>query len=267
MNSIAMAKSMRINAVKMVSSGGSSHIGSALSCIDIAAVLYANIMKYDVKDPRAIDRDRFILSKGHAGVCVYTVLAEAGFFPKDELAQHYQNGSCFSGHVSHKNIPGVELSTGSLGHGLPVGVGMALSAKLDARSNRVFVLIGDGELLEGSNWEAIFFAAHHKLDNLTLIIDRNNLQSIYSTEKTIALESISNKFEAFNWKTNTVDGHSHQQLKAALAAKVESQPSLIIANTIKGKGVSFMENRVEWHYKFPNPEQLEIALQELEASV
>lgn len=267
MNSIAMARSMRINAVKMVSSGGSSHIGSALSCIDIAAVLYANIMQYDVQEPKAIDRDRFILSKGHAGVCIYTVLAEAGFFPKEELANHYQNGSYFSGHVSHKNIPGVELSTGSLGHGLPVGVGMALSAKLDSRSNRVFVLIGDGELLEGSNWEAIFFAAHHKLDNLTLIIDRNNLQSIYSTEKTVALESISNKFKAFNWKTGTVDGHSHQQLTDALAAKSDRQPSLIIANTIKGKGVSFMENRAEWHYKFPNPEQLEIALQELEASV
>lgn len=266
MDSISMAKSMRINAVKMVSSGGSSHIGSVLSCIDIAAVLYADIMKYDIKDPKVIDRDRFILSKGHAGACIYTVLAEVGFFSKDELSQHYQNGSYFSGHVSHKNIPGVELSTGSLGHGLPVGVGMALSAKLDARTNRVFVLIGDGELLEGSNWEAIFFAAHHKLDNLTLIIDRNKLQSIYSTEKTIALESISKKFEAFNWKTDTVDGHSHQQLKAALSAKEKNQPSLIIANTIKGKGVSFMENRVEWHYKFPNPEQLEIALQELEAS-
>ncbi len=266
MNSVQMAKNMRINAVKMVSSGGSSHIGSALSCIDIVAVLYANIMHYDINNPKAIDRDRFILSKGHAGVCVYTALAAAGFFPREELSQHYQNGSCFSGHVSHKNIPGVELSTGSLGHGLPVGVGMALSAKLDARSNRVFVLIGDGELLEGSNWEAIFFAAHHKLDNLTLIIDRNKLQSIHSTETTIALEPVSGKFEAFNWQTSTLDGHNHLQLQAELSTKAEDRPSVIIANTIKGKGVSFMENRVEWHYKFPNPEQLEIALQELEAS-
>jgi len=266
MNSVQMARNMRINAVKMVSSGGSSHIGSALSCIDIVAVLYTNIMQYDINNPKAVNRDRFILSKGHAGVCVYTALAEVGFFPREKLSQHYQNGSCFSGHVSHKNIPGVELSTGSLGHGLPVGVGIALSAKLDARPNRIFVLIGDGELLEGSNWEAIFFAAHHKLDNLTLIIDRNKLQSIHSTEKTIALEPVSRKFEAFNWQTRILDGHNHLQLRSALSTKTEESPSVIIANTIKGKGVSFMENRVEWHYKFPNQEQLEIALQELEAT-
>lgn len=263
MNSLAMAKNMRINAVKMSHLGGSSHIGSALSCIDIIAVLYSQVMTYNIENPTMPERDRFILSKGHAGVAIYTALAEVGFFPVELLEQHYKNGSYLSGHVSHKNIPGVELSTGSLGHGLPVGVGMALSAKLDKRPSHVYVLIGDGELVEGSNWEAIFFAAHHKLDNLTLIIDRNKLQSIKTTEETIKLEPIDKKFAAFNWNVKISNGHDHDQLAAAFEKMSNQQPTLIIADTIKGKGVSYMENRIEWHYKTPNTEQLELALQEL----
>lgn len=264
-NSIDQAKKIRINAVKMVSRGGSSHIGAILSCVDILAVLYSNIMIYNSEDPLWKNRDRFILSKGHAGAGVYATLAAHGFFSTEELEQHYQNGSRFSGHVSHKHISGVEFSTGSLGHGLPVATGMALSAKMDKRPSRAFVLLGDGELVEGANWEAIFFAAHHKLDNLVVIIDRNNLQSIKSTEQTIGLEPIKEKFEAFNWCVETVDGHNHEELTSALNRKKKTKPLVVIAKTIKGKGVSFMENRVEWHYKYPTPEQLNLAIKELES--
>ncbi len=263
-SSIDQARKIRINAVKMVSRGRSSHIGAVLSCVDILAVLYSNIMNYRSEDPEWNNRDRFILSKGHAGAGVYATLAAHGFFSNEELKQHYANGSRFSGHVSHKNIPGVEFSTGSLGHGLPVATGMALSAKLDNRSSRAFVLLGDGELVEGANWEAIFFAAHHKLNNLIVIIDRNNLQSMGTTEHTIGLEPIKAKFEAFNWAVESVDGHNHQQLTSVLNQKTQSKPLVIVAKTIKGKGVSFMENRVEWHYKYPDSEQLNIAIKELE---
>lgn len=263
-SSLDQAKKIRINAVKMVSRGGSSHIGAVLSCVDILAVLYSNIMNYKPEDPEWKLRDRFILSKGHAGAGVYATLASHGFFSTEDLKQHYINGSRFSGHVSHKNIPGVEFSTGSLGHGLPVAAGMALSAKMDNRSNRAFVLLGDGELVEGANWEAIFFAAHHKLNNLIVIIDRNNLQSITTTEHTIGLEPIKAKFEAFNWVVESVDGHNHEDLTSVLSQKRELKPLVVIAKTVKGKGVSFMENRVEWHYKYPNTEQFNIAIKELE---
>ena len=264
MSSSDHAREIRINAVNMVSRGGSSHIGAVLSCVDILAVLYSNIMNYRTANPNWEKRDRFILSKGHAGAGVYATLASHGFFPIEKLKDHYINGSQFSGHVSHKNISGVEFSTGSLGHGLPVATGMALSAKMDDRSSRSFVLLGDGELVEGSNWEAIFFAAHHKLNNLIVIIDRNNLQSMGTTENTIGIEPIKDKFEAFNWAVESVDGHNHQELTAVLSNKTHTKPLAVIAKTTKGKGVSFMENRVEWHYKYPNPEQLSIAIKELE---
>ena len=261
--SIKNARRIRRHAVEMVSEGKSSHIGSALSSVDILAVLYSNIMRYKTKDPDWKHRDRFILSKGHAGAGLYATLAVHGFFSTKELSRHYINGSPFSGHVSHKGIPGVEFSTGSLGHGLPVACGIALSAKIDHRSSRSFVLLGDGELVEGSNWEAIFFAAHHKLNNLVVIIDRNNLQSMDTTEKTIALDSIEDKFKAFNWATKTVDGHNHADLSKALRENNTHKPLVIIANTTKGKGVSYMENKVVWHYKYPDPEQLDIAREEL----
>jgi len=252
-----------MDCLRMVHAGGSSHIGSALSCVDILAVLYGDVMNYRSNHPGWEGRDRFVLSKGHAGVAVYAVLAEVGFFPKKELLSHYKDGSIFSGHVSHKGIPGVELSTGSLGHGLPVAVGMALAAKLDQRENRVFVLIGDGELMEGSNWEAALLSAHQKLDNLVLVIDRNNLQSIDTTEATVALESIERKFRAFNWDVVEVDGHCHESLARIFNASNNEAPLLVIANTIKGKGVSFMENNVAWHYKCPDDDLLKQALAEL----
>ena len=180
-----LARRIRIHAVKMVNKGGSPHIGSVLSMVDILAVLYGNIMNYKAKEPKWNDRDRFILSKGHAGAGVYAVLAECGFFDVKELDKHYKNGLIFSGHVSHKGIPGVEFSTGALGHGLPVAAGIALRAKLDDLDYRVFTILGDGELDEGSNWEAFMFSAHRNLNNLCVIIDRNNLQSMDTIENVI----------------------------------------------------------------------------------
>ncbi len=177
----------------MTSSGGSSHVGSALSIADILAVLYSDILSIDPKNPTAEDRDRFILSKGHAGAAVYAVLAEKGFINVEKLQTHYQNGSDLSGHVSHKGIPGVELSTGSLGHGLSVAAGMALGAKLDGRMHRIFVLLSDGECDEGSNWEAILFAAHYRLDNLTAIVDYNKIQSLATVSETLAIEPFADK--------------------------------------------------------------------------
>jgi len=264
MNTQNLAKNVRIDTINMVNQGNSSHIGSVLSIVDILAVLYGEIMNYDVKNPTLQLRDRFILSKGHAGAGVYAVLAEVGFFDKTELLKHCQNGSKYSGHVSHKDVPGVELSTGALGHGLPVGVGMALRAKLDGLSYKVFVVLGDGELDEGSNWEAFMFSAHKKLNNLCVIIDRNNLQSMDTTENTLALEPLAEKIQAFGWKVQEVDGHDHIALNKAFNTSVNT-PLCIIANTIKGKGVSYMENSIEWHYKTPKDNQFKQAISELEA--
>ncbi len=265
MNTQDLAKSIRIDAINMVNNGGSSHIGSVLSIVDVLAVLYGKIMNYDVKNPKLELRDRFILSKGHAGAGVYAVLAEVGFFDKSELLNHCQNGSKFSGHVSHKGVPGVEFSTGALGHGLSVASGMALRAKLDNLDYRVFVMLGDGELDEGSNWEALMFSAHTKLNNLCMIVDRNNLQSIDTTENTLALEPLSEKIRSFGWHVQELDGHNHIAIEEALNNCVD-MPLCIIANTIKGKGVSYMENSVEWHYKTPKDGQFKQAISELEAS-
>lgn len=179
-----------------------------------------------------------------------------------ELEKHYQDGSVFSGHVSHKGVPGVELSTGSLGHGLPVGAGMALAGRLDKKAHRVFVIMSDGELDEGSNWEAFMFASHHKLNNLIAVIDRNKLQSMKSTEETLSLEPLEDKLRAFGWDVSDVDGHNHEDLFAALQKSTEG-PKVIIANTIKGKGVSYMENQVAWHYQTPTNDLLEQAILEL----
>lgn len=259
-----LAKKIRLHAVKMVNKGGSSHIASVLSIADILAVLYGTVMNYRSDDPAWSKRDKFILSKGHAGAGVYAVLAESGFFATELLDEHYQNGSVFSGHVSHRGVPGVELSTGSLGHGLPVGTGMALASKIDEKNNKIYVLMSDGELGEGSNWEAMLFAAHHKLNNMVAIIDRNNLQSMKTTEETLALEPLIDKFNAFGWFVSCVDGHDHQQLLSALKIN-NDKPHIIIAKTIKGKGVSYMENQVAWHYKTPADGLFKQAIRELEA--
>ncbi|HLG20634.1 MAG TPA: transketolase [Bdellovibrionota bacterium] len=265
-NTIELAKQIRIHVVKMTSRGGSSHVGSCLSMADIIAVLYGKIMKVDSKNPKWPDRDRFILSKGHAGAGVYAALAESGFFPVEKLESHCQNGSDLSGHVSHKGVPGVELSTGSLGHGLPVGVGMAYAAQLDGKSHRVFVLLSDGECDEGSNWEGALFAAHHRLDNLIVIIDYNKIQSLTWVKDTIALEPFADKWKTFGWEVFEVDGHNHSNMHEVLSQlpKRIGRPTCVIAHTVKGKGVSFMENKVLWHYRTAKGDELEAALTELE---
>ena len=257
-----LAKKIRLHAINMTMLGGSSHVGSVLSMADILAVLYGKILKINPKDSNWKDRDKFILSKGHAGAGVYAVLAELGFFPIDLLKNHYKNGSIFSGHVSHKGVPGVELSTGSLGHGLGVACGLAYASKLDRKEKKVYVLLSDGECDEGSNWEAILFSSHHKLKNLVAIVDYNKIQSLASVEETLNLEPFVEKWEAFGWKVIDIDGHNHQEIEKALMVNSE-KPKCIICNTIKGKGVSFMENNVLWHYRSPKGEEYERAVKEL----
>ncbi len=259
----SLAKSIRIHALNMTSSGNSSHVASVLSIADILSVLYGSVLNIKPEKPDWANRDRFILSKGHAGAGVYAALAEVGFLPISILKEHYQNGSILSGHVSHKGVPGVELSTGSLGHGLGVACGIAYAAKLDGDSFRIFNLMSDGECDEGSNWEAVLFASHHKLSNVVNIIDYNKLQSLDSVESTLSLEPFKDKWEAFGWKTIEINGHSHQDLFSALNSS-SNRPTCIIANTIKGKGVSFMENSVLWHYRSPQGDEFEKAIIEVE---
>ncbi|SDB80385.1 transketolase [Raineyella antarctica] len=246
---------------------GGSHVGSILSVADIVAVLYADVANVDPSDPRKVDRDRVILSKGHAGASIYAALAEKGFFEVAELATHYADGSRLSGHVSHKGVPGVELSTGSLGHGLSVGAGMAYAAKKDGKAHRVFVILGDGECDEGSVWEAALVANHYGLGNLVAIIDRNRMQSLLDTEATIALEPFADKWRAFGWNTLEVDGHDHAELRQALhGCRGSAKPTVVIAETTKGKGISFMENDILWHYRFPHEgEEYDGAVAELDA--
>ena len=265
MESINLAKKIRLHCVKMANTGGGSHIGSALSIADLLAVLYADILTFDPKEPKAANRDRFILSKGHAGAAVYAVLAESGFFSNEKLATHYKNGSNLSGHVSHKGIPGVELSTGSLGHGLNVGVGMAKAAKLNKMAHRVVVLLSDGECDEGTVWEAAMFSSHHKLNNLIAIIDYNKIQSLDSVSNTLELEPFSDKWKSFGWLVIEIDGHNHLEIKKAFSQiqTDKNKPTVIIANTTKGKGVSFMENKVLWHYRSPQDEEFRKAIEEL----
>lgn len=262
-----LARKIRIHALKMTSSGGSSHIAAALSMADLLAVLYGKYLHVDPQNPRKADRDRFILSKGHAGAAAYATLAEIGFFPVDKLKTHYQNGSDLSGHISHKGIPGVELSTGSLGHGLGVGTGMALAGKLADKQHRIVVLLSDGECDEGSNWEAILFAAHHRLDNLVAIIDYNKYQALGSVADTLALEPFSDKWQSFGWAVQEIDGHDHNEILHVLESVPfeKNKPSVIIAHTVKGKGVSFMEaDKVLWHYRCARGEEFDAALKELE---
>ncbi len=263
-NTDLFANRIRNHVLDMTSRGGSSHVGSALSIVDILTVLYCEVMHYEVKNPSLDTRDRFILSKGHAGAAVYATLAEVGFFDKSYLLNHYQNGSKFSGHISHKDIPGVEISTGSLGHGLGIGTGMALYAKRKNLKHRVFVLLSDGEWDEGSNWEALLFASHFGLNNLTAIIDYNKLQSLTTIKETINLEPFKEKFLSFGSNFIEVDGHNHLELKEALKKPNNSKsPSVILCHTVKGKGVSFMENKVLWHYRSPQGKEYDKAKKEL----
>lgn len=254
MTSEQLAWKIRRHGIEMTHLSGGSHIGSVLSAADILAVLYNDIANVNPNQPKAENRDRVILSKGHAGAAVYAALAEKGFFDTEELKTHYQNGSRLSGHVSHKGVPGVDLSTGSLGHGLPVGAGMAMAAKKDNKSHKVFVILGDGECDEGSVWEAALVAHHYELDNLIAIVDHNKMQSLDFCENTIRLNPFADKWKAFGWNVIDIDGHNHDELKKAFRAAYENKgvPTVIIANTIKGKGVSFMENDILWHYRFPH---------------
>ncbi len=259
-----LARLARSSALSMVHRAKASHIASALSIADILAVLYSRVANIDPSDPHNPQRDRFILSKGHACVALYATLAECGFFSKDDLQTYGRDHSVLMNHVSHK-VPGVEFSTGSLGHGLPFGTGKALAAKIRKSSWRTFVLMSDGELGEGSNWEALMFAAHHRLDNLVAIIDYNKLQSLTTVAETLGVEPLLDKFRSFGWSVREVDGHDHDALYEVLSTAPweAGKPSIVIAHTVKGKGVSFMENLVEWHYRSPSTEQLAAALAEL----
>tara|TARA_X000000950_G_scaffold284403_1_gene387426 strand:- start:889 stop:1707 length:819 start_codon:yes stop_codon:yes gene_type:complete len=256
------AKNLRILTLRMVYKGGASHIASIFSCIDILSVLYFHKMNFSKKNYNSDIRDKFILSKGHAGAAIYAVMALLKIIPQKDLNKYYKNGSLFSGHVSHYKVPGIEYSTGSLGSGIGVASGIALAGKLNNQKSQIFTLLGDGELNEGSVWESLLFANHHKLDNLTIIIDRNYYQSILTTEKTLKLNPLREKFEAFGLDVFEIDGHDVKQIKNSLNKKTKST-KVIIANTIKGKGVSFMENDIKWHYKNPNTEEYTLALKEL----
>ena len=257
MTSEQLAWKIRRHGVEMTHLSGGSHIGAIMSVADIMAVLYADVLKYDPKNPKWEGRDRFILSKGHAGASVYAALAENGFFEVEELKTHYQNGSRLSGHVSH-HLPGVDFSTGSLGHGLSAGVGMAYAAKKDGKNHRVFVVLGDGECDEGSVWEAALFANHFRLNNLVAIVDHNHMQSMDFQENTLEIEDFGSKWKAFGWNVVEIDGNNHEELKKAFEKVEENgidgshKPTVIIANTIKGYGVSFMRNDILWHYRFPH---------------
>lgn len=258
------ATSIRKRIIEMVYTGKSSHVGTALSCVDILTVLYFAIMNIDPKAPDNLDRDRFILSKGHGCTAQYATLAERGFFDPRLLEQYYQDGG-LPGHATQGCVPGIEVSTGSLGHGLGLGVGMAYAAKMDQKSYRVFVVLGDGECNEGSVWESILAAAHWKLDHLTVIVDHNNLQGCGTTDEVMNLRPFEEKWKAFGWETKTVNGHNLEALVQALKSVPFhlGKPSVIIAETTKGKGVSYMENQLEWHYRSPNSEQREQALQQI----
>ena len=237
MDTKELAKRVRIHGLTMTSLGGSSHIGAVFSCADILAVLYNDILNVSPEEPRMPTRDRFVMSKGHAGAGVYAVLAESGFFPVSKLKTHYQDGSDLSGHVSHKGIPGVDLSTGSLGHGLNVASGMAFAARKQGKSHRVFALLSDGECNEGSTWEAAMFSGHHQLDNLIAIIDYNKMQAMGFNSETLELEPFPLKWQAFNWRVIEVDGHNIGELQETLG-NVQSEPGrpvVVIAHTVKGK--------------------------------
>jgi transketolase len=261
----ALALRIRTHALRMTSIGGGAHIGAIFSCADILAVLYGGILRVDPTAPKSPTRDRFVLSKGHAGGGLYAALAERGFFPVEQLLTHYQDGSDLSGHVSHK-LPGVDVSTGSLGHGLSIAAGMAYSGKLKSASHRVFCLLSDGECDEGSTWEAALFAAHHGLSNVVAIVDYNRIQGIAPVSQVIELEPFADKWTAFGWAVREVDGHDHEALRTALGAVpfAPGRPSCLIAHTTKGKGVSFMENTVLWHYRIPRGAEFDAALAELE---
>ena len=256
-----LALAARREIITMTAAAKASHVGSALSVVDILSVLYSGSANSTPENLETIDRDIVILSKGHAASALYSVLALQGFFPMDWLKKYCENDAPLGGHVTSKGVPGVELSTGSLGHGLPYGLGIAMSRKMSGISGRVFVVMSDGECDEGTTWESAMIANHHNLDNLVVIIDRNRIQSLTFTEDTLKLEPFEDKWKAFGWETRVENGHNHQTLSKAL--NKSSKPLCVIAETTKGKGVDFMENSVLWHYKSPAEEDVKSAFSQL----
>jgi transketolase len=259
------ATRIRRTSLQMVHAAGMGHCGGDLSLADILTTLFFHVLKVDPAHPTDPARDRFILSKGHASAALYATLAEAGFFPADWLSTYMRPLSALNGHPDRNRIPGVEANTGPLGHGLPIGVGAALGAKLDGAAWRTFVLTGDGELQEGSNWEAAMAAGHRGLDHLTVIVDRNRLQQGDRTEDTIRLEPLADRWRAFGWAVTEVDGHDIDALMTTFdGLPIENgRPTCVIAHTRKGRGVSFIEDRVEWHHRVPTDAELALALAEL----
>jgi len=260
------AKKIRAAIIRTICNGGGGHITGSLSIADILTVLYHQILNVDPKDLDNPDRDRFILSKGHAGVALYAILADRGFFDKGHLDTFGKRGTILGGHPDMYCVPGVEASTGALGHGFPFGVGIALAGKMDKRNYRVFTLLGDGECQEGSIWEAAMFAPCHRLDNLVAIIDYNKMQAMDRLDDILPLDPLASKWRAFGWEVTEVDGHDIDMLTEVLKTVPlkKDKPTLIIANTVKGKGVSFMENEPIWHYRLPSEEETKIICEELD---
>ena len=263
------AYKIRKHAVTAVYSASSGHPGGSLSISDILSVLYFDVMNVDPKNPENPDRDRFVLSKGHCAPALYGTLAEKGFFPTEDIKTFRKFGSYLQGHPDMKGVPGVDMSTGSLGQGICAANGMALAAKLDGKDYRVYTVLGDGELEEGQVWEAAMFAAHYKLDNLTAFVDFNGLQIDGDITKVMNPTPIDKKFEAFGWNVLVIDAHNIEEIKNAVAKAKETKgkPTVIVAKSVKGKGVSYMENNAAWHGSAPNDEQYNQAIEELDAKI
>ncbi|MBE6527106.1 MAG: transketolase [Thermoplasmata archaeon] len=259
------ANRMRLDVIEMTTAAGSGHPGGSLSAADVMAALYFKVMNIDPADPWKEDRDRFILSKGHAAPILYAALAERGFFPTDELKTLRKLGSRLQGHPGYRDLPGIEASTGSLGQGLSVACGMAAAARLDGKSYKVYCLLGDGELQEGQNWEAAMFASQYSLSNLIAIVDQNKLQICGRTDDVMCIEPLPEKWKAFGWNVKIVDGHSIRQILDALsdAGRARKKPTVVILKTVKGKGVSFMENNADFHGRSCTPEEYAKAVSEL----
>jgi len=259
------AANIRVGIVKAIHAAGSGHPGGSLSAADIVTALYFREMKIDPKNPKMEGRDKFILSKGHAGPVQYAALAERGYFPKIDILQLRKLGNQFQGHPNMDKIPGVEMSTGSLGHGISVAGGMAMANKMDAKNGRIYVLLGDGELQEGLVWEAVMSAAHYKLDNLVAIVDWNGLQIDGKNDDVMKVSPVGEKFTAFGWNVLNIDGHSFEEIFKAFedAKDCKEKPTAIVAKTFKGRGVSFMEDNPNWHGKAPNDDELAQAIREL----
>lgn len=259
-----IAKDIRKKIYKMAHFAGGGHMGAAFSMADIISVLYFDgVLRYDAKNPEWENRDKFILSKGHASYALYAALAKAGYFPEDELRCVGQAGSKFGGHPKMYDIPGIEASTGALGHGLSFAIGIAYANKLDKKDSHVYVVLGDGECQEGSIWEGALSAPTLELDNMTVVVDHNKLQAMDALENIVHMKPFAEKWKAFGWNVVEIDGHNYTEIKEALLTRQKGKPTLIVANTVKGKGVSFMENVPIWHFRMPNEQELPVLMREL----